>query len=180
MSCKSNMAVFLDRDGVIMDDVGHCSSPDDVHIIEGVAESLRKLRKAGFKLIVVTNQSGIARGKFTVEEYYEITRHIESILAKEDAHFDAVYFCPHHEEKGEAPYRVECKCRKPHPGMLKRALSEWALEPRKCWMAGDSPRDVEAARHAHVKPIAIGFEDEDAPCYESLAQATEHILERVE
>ncbi|MDZ7815633.1 MAG: HAD family hydrolase [Planctomycetota bacterium] len=180
MTGKPNRAVFLDRDGVIIEDIGYCSAVDDVHILEGVPEASRKLRKAGFRLLVATNQSGIARGRLTVEGFFDITEHIAAQLAKQDAYLDAVYFCPHHEEHGEPPFGTECKCRKPHPGMLKRGISEWSLEHRECWMVGDSPSDVQAALNAHVKPLAIGFEHDDAPSFGSLAEAANHILERVE
>ncbi|HKB16948.1 MAG TPA: HAD family hydrolase [Planctomycetota bacterium] len=151
--------VLLDRDGTIVEDPEFLRAPDQVRLLPGAASALRKLRRAGFRLAVVTNQSGIARGLFDEATLENIHRRLRELLAAEGAALDGIYVCPHHPEEGRPPYRADCDCRKPRPGLLLRAIREMDLDPARSYGVGDSPRDLEAAAAAGVPFVALGFED---------------------
>lgn len=141
-------AVFLDRDGTLVDELGFLGDPEDLRLLPGAAESLRLLERAGWLAIVVTNQSGVARGLFGERELAEVHARLEAELARSDARLDAIFYCPHHPDHGRAPFRQTCACRKPAPGMLLAAAERFALELGACWTVGDSLRDLEAGRRA--------------------------------
>ena len=104
-------ACFLDRDGVLIHDVGYLSDPADIALIDGAAEAVRRLNEADIATVVVSNQSGIARGFFDEERLAEVHDHLVALLAKHGAHLDAIHYCPHHPTEGKDPYRVQCECR---------------------------------------------------------------------
>jgi D,D-heptose 1,7-bisphosphate phosphatase len=139
-------AVFLDRDGTIMRDVNYCSDPRDVQVFTGAADALQRLKRGGFKVFVVTNQSGIGRGYFTEQQY----RAVEAEVNRQIGHavIDATYFCPHAPDAG-------CECRKPSPALLLRAASEHHLDLARSFMLGDKSIDAECGRNAGVRTILV-------------------------
>ena len=114
-----NKAVFLDRDGTIIEDVGYLNSPDQIQFIPGSIEAIKKLNLAGFKVIVVTNQAGVARGLIAEDMLQTIDKTLAKQILSGGAHLDGIYYCPHHPDHGLYPYKQNCNCRKPNPGMLK-------------------------------------------------------------
>ena len=139
-------AVFIDRDGTIMEDCVYCSDPKNVRLFPGVPEALRRLKSNGFKLIIITNQSGIGRGLFTVKQY----RAVEAELLRQlgVGLIDATYFCP------DAPDE-HCACRKPKPGMVVEATQEHQIDLSRSFLIGDSEIDVECAHNAGVRGIRV-------------------------
>jgi D,D-heptose 1,7-bisphosphate phosphatase len=148
-------AIFLDRDGTINKFVGFLTKPEEFELIPGVAEAIGQINRSGYLVIVVSNQPVIARGDCTFEELQTIHNKMETELGKEGDFIDAIYFCPHHPDKGfvgERPeYKIDCDCRKPKPGMLLQAAKDWNIDLSESYMIGDSERDVEAGRNAGVK-----------------------------
>ena len=173
-------AVFLDRDGTIIEDVDYLTSPEQIRILPGAAEALRTLKEAGFLLVVVTNQSAIARGWLTEEELALIHQELNRRLTSEGAGLDALYYCPHLPEGSVERYARSCDCRKPAAGLLQRAATEWDIAMSDSYMIGDSERDMEAGRKAGCHTIRIGpdcggYADVAA---KSLTHAVELILAR--
>lgn len=142
-------AVFLDRDGVINVDHGYVHRPEDFEFIEGVFDACRHFRDLGYLLIVVTNQSGIARGMYSDEQFDHVTRWMLDRFRSEGIEISHVYHCPHHPEYGPMEQR-NCTCRKPLPGMILFGLSDYHLEPRQCILIGDSMSDMKAAQAAGI------------------------------
>jgi len=141
-------AAFLDRDGVINLDRAYVHQWDEFEFVPGAVDAMRRLREAGYALVVVTNQSGLARGMYTEAQFQELTRHMRAALAEAGAEVEAVYHCPHH-PKGSVPeLAVDCDCRKPEPGMILRAAKELNLSLADSFLVGDKPSDIEAARAA--------------------------------
>jgi D-glycero-D-manno-heptose 1,7-bisphosphate phosphatase len=149
-----NPAVFLDRDGVINIDHGYVHQVDDFEYIEGVFEACIALKQMGFKLVVVTNQSGIARGLYSEEQFHTLTEWMDWNFADKGVELDGIYYCPHHSEKGIGDYQVDCDCRKPKPGMLNSAAQFLKIDLSKSVMVGDKRDDMLAAQNAGV-PIRI-------------------------
>jgi D-glycero-D-manno-heptose 1,7-bisphosphate phosphatase len=148
-------AIFLDRDGVIIDDVHHLSAPSQVQIIPGSAEAIAALNRAGWPVVVVTNQSGVARGLFTLDVLHAVHRRISEQLLGKGARVEAYFFCPHHPAAEVAEYRLECSCRKPRPGMLVRAARELGLDLAGSWMIGDRDTDLQAGAAAGTRTILV-------------------------
>lgn len=152
-------AVFLDRDGVINKEAGHLSAPDQMELLPGAAAAIRRLNDAGFLVIVVTNQPVIARGECTPEMLRIIHNKMETLLGCEGALVDAIYYCPHHPDKGfpgEIPeLKIECTCRKPKTGMFVQAVRDWNISLSGSYGVGDSRRDVIAARHMGILAIGV-------------------------
>lgn len=148
-------AIFLDRDGTINKMVGFITRPEQFELIPGAAEAIKKMNKAGYLVIVVTNQPVIARGECSFEELQTIHYKMETELGKEGAFVDAIYVCPHHTDKGfdgeRAEYKCNCDCRKPKPGLLLQAAKDFNIDLSESYMIGDSERDVEAGKNAGVK-----------------------------
>ncbi len=136
-----NRAVFMDRDGTIGRDVPYCSHPEDFELLPGVEEGIGLLNKDGFKVVIITNQSGIARGYFTAETLAEIHEKMCVDLAQAKAHVDAIYYCPHHPDEG-------CNCRKPNPTLMFRAAADLAIDISRSYMIGDREMDLETGRRA--------------------------------
>jgi D-glycero-D-manno-heptose 1,7-bisphosphate phosphatase len=147
---QGKRAAFLDRDGVINADHGYVHRADQFELLPGVADALRRLSHAGVLLIVITNQSGIARGLFTESQYDALTRHMCSRLADEGVQLHAVYHCPHLPDAAVPLYRQQCNCRKPGPGMILRAIAEHGIDPSRSLLVGDKPSDIQAGRAAGV------------------------------
>jgi histidinol-phosphate phosphatase family protein len=145
-----NKAVFIDRDGTINRDVPYCSRPEDFELLPGVAEGIKLLNERGFNVVVVTNQSGIARGYFTEGMLASIHDKMRKELAKHGARVDAIYYCPHHPDDN-------CDCRKPKPKMILQAAIDLDIDLRQSYVIGDSEMDVELARQAGCKAgIRVG------------------------
>lgn len=139
MRLLPSIGVFLDRDGVLVDEDGYLADPARLAIFPEAREALTLLEAKGCRILVVTNQSGVARGLLSEEILGRIH---EEMRARLDHLIDAVYYCPHHPTEGEPPYRQVCHCRKPEPGLVERALADWSLDPRRCYLVGDSDRDI--------------------------------------
>jgi mannose-1-phosphate guanylyltransferase / phosphomannomutase len=152
-------AVFLDRDGVINKEVSHLSDPAQMELIPGAAGAIRRLNQAGFMVIVVTNQPVVARGECTPERLRLIHNKMETLLGREHAWIDALYFCPHHPDKGFAgevsELKVDCDCRKPKTGMFDRAVSDWNISLYDSYGVGDRYSDVIAARRLGIGVIGV-------------------------
>jgi D-glycero-D-manno-heptose 1,7-bisphosphate phosphatase len=162
-------ALFLDRDGTINEEVDFLTNPDHLHLISGVTAALRDAKAMGFKLFVITNQSGIARGFLTEERLQEIHTALNDRLTADGAAIDRIYYCPHHPELGSAPYRTVCECRKPKPGMIQQAVREYAIDPARSFVIGDRMIDCQAANAAGIPAIMVltGYgADELALCRE--------------
>ncbi|NBB55996.1 D-glycero-beta-D-manno-heptose 1,7-bisphosphate 7-phosphatase [Pantoea vagans] len=143
-------AIFLDRDGTLNVDSGYVHEIDDFQFIDGTIEALQKLKAMGYALVVVTNQSGIARGMFTEDTFMRLTEWMDWSLADRDVDLDGIYFCPHHPEANVEEFRQECDCRKPQPGMLLTAQEELHIDMAASYMVGDKLEDMLAGRAAGV------------------------------
>jgi D-glycero-D-manno-heptose 1,7-bisphosphate phosphatase len=148
--------VFLDRDGVLIEDTGYPDDPDAIRLLPGVGEALRSLRESGWRLVVVSNQSGIARGIVTLKRLDEIHDRLRVLLRVEGVALDALYYCPHHPTAGRPPFDVDCDHRKPNPGMLLSAAAALGLRLECCWMVGDKESDMEAALAAGCQGVLVG------------------------
>jgi len=150
-----NKAVFLDRDGTIIEDVGYLNNPLDIKFIPGTIEAIKKLNQAGYKVVVITNQSGVARGLIREDMLQTIDKTIQKTILAGGGHLDAIYYCPHHAEHGHYPYKRECDCRKPGPGMILKAAKDLKLDLSQSFMIGDKISDIEAGINSGVKPILV-------------------------
>jgi len=147
---KSVPAIFLDRDGTINIDHGYVSEIDRFEFIDGVIDAMRELKAMGFALVLVTNQSGIARGKFTEAQFEQLTEWMDWSLADRDVDFDGIYYCPHHPEAAVEEFRQNCDCRKPQPGMLLSARDFLHIDMDASYMVGDKLEDMQAGAAAGV------------------------------
>ncbi|RWR00424.1 D,D-heptose 1,7-bisphosphate phosphatase [[Pantoea] beijingensis] len=143
-------AIFLDRDGTVNIDHGYVYEIDDFQFIDGVIDAMRELKAMGFALVLVTNQSGIARGKFSEDQFMQLTEWMDWSLADRGVDLDGIWFCPHHPEAVEDTYRQTCDCRKPQPGMLISAQSELNIDMAASYMVGDKIDDMLAGQAAGV------------------------------
>jgi len=144
----TNRGVFLDRDGTMAEDVHYCCRLEDFELFPDTVKAVKLLNELGFKVIVITNQSGIARGYFTEETLVKIHEKMERELAKEDAWVDAIYYCPHHPDD-------QCKCRKPHPTMLLQAASELKIDLARSYMIGDMDMDIQMGQSVGCKTLLV-------------------------
>jgi D-glycero-D-manno-heptose 1,7-bisphosphate phosphatase len=148
-------AVFLDRDGVVIGDTHYVHSIDKVRLLSGSAEAIAELNRAGWPVVIVTNQAGIARGFFSVETLHKINDHMAELLRGHGARVDGVYYCPHHPEGDVLEYRRHCECRKPKPGMLLQAARELGLDLTRSWMIGDRITDLEAGSAVGCRTVLV-------------------------
>ena len=167
-------AVFLDRDGTIIEEAGYLSDPAQVRLIPGVADALARLRKAGFRIVVVTNQSGIARGYFGEADVAKVHAALDRLLAEHGAGIDAYYFCPHHPDFGSP-----CECRKPGTGMVKMAAMELGLDVAASYFVGDKAADVELGINSGGRAILVltGYGKEEHTLLEAKGTAPYQVLE---
>lgn len=147
-------AVFLDRDGTINREVNYLSTPKDLRLLPGVADAIRRLNEADYAVVVVTNQSGVARGYFDEDTLKTIHDQLRARLAKRGAIIDAVYYCPHHVD-GNAPYDIACDHRKPGKGMLHKAVRELGIRVVGSYVVGDNERDVELAKDTPLRSVLL-------------------------
>lgn len=183
---RLHAAVFLDRDGTINVEKDYLYRPNDFEFISGAPQAIARLKQAGYKVIVVTNQSGVARGYFTENEVHLLHDYIQRELARFDCAIDAFYICPHHPEHGQGSYKVDCSCRKEQPGMILQAASDHGIDLSRSFMVGDKRADVEAGRAAGCRSILVrtgyGASEEkklgtnDAIIVNDLTQAADYIL----
>jgi D-glycero-D-manno-heptose 1,7-bisphosphate phosphatase len=155
-SQRTKKAVFLDRDGVVNVEKGYVHRVEEFELLPGVPQAIRLLKDAGFLVIVVTNQSGVARGYYSLDAVHSLHRHLDLELAAFGARIDAYYVCPHHPEHGIGDLKVNCSCRKPLPGMLEQAAADFEIHMSESYMIGDKPTDVAAGLAAGCRPIFLG------------------------
>jgi len=148
-------AIFLDRDDTIIEDSGYISSPEQVKLIPAAAASLVELRKMGYKLVVITNQSGIARGIFNENTLTQVHEKLKILLAEQNSYLDRIYYCPYHPEGVIEKYRKDSNWRKPKPGMLLAASKEMKIDLKNSWMIGNDFRDIGAGKAAGCKTILV-------------------------
>lgn len=151
----SDKAIFLDRDDTLIEDPGYINDPEQVKLLEGVPEALIQLKALGYKLIVVTNQSAVARGIVTEKVLGEIHDRLKQLLAERNAFLDRIYYCPYHPDGVVQKYRKESNSRKPSPGMLLKAADEMDIDLGQSWCVGNSSRDIESGLRAGCKTILI-------------------------
>ncbi len=151
-----NKAVFLDRDGTVTEEVGYLSDLTMLRLLPGAGTAIRKLNQAGFKVILVTNQSGVARGLFPEALVQEAHARLAKMLEQEGAQLDGIYYCPHHPHAGATHYTRICDCRKPETGLIDRAVNELAIDLNQSVMVGDKWIDVELGQKAGMKSILVG------------------------
>lgn len=148
-------AVFLDRDGVVIEDSHYLGDAARVRLLPGSAEAIAVLNRAGWVVVVVTNQSGVARGLFSFDSIGLVHNAISAMLSDHGARIDAYQFCPHHPEADLAEFRLDCDCRKPRPGMLRLAARELGLDLAASWMIGDRASDLEAGARAGCQTVLV-------------------------
>jgi len=173
-------AVFLDRDGTINKHIGFLRHPDEFELLLGVVEAIKRINESGYLAIVVTNQPVIARGEVTADRLSTIHNKMETLLGEQGAYLDAIYYCPHHPDKGFEgeieSLKIACDCRKPKPGMLLQAAKDFNIDLSASWMVGDSENDIKAGRTAGCRTALIGSEDfGQSFTVESLKDFTDHI-----
>jgi D-glycero-D-manno-heptose 1,7-bisphosphate phosphatase len=144
---------FLDRDGVLNVDHGYVHRPERLEWVAGAPEAVRLLNEAGIPVIVITNQSGVARGYFGETDVRQFHAHVQEQLRARGAHVDAFYYCPHHPQGTVAEFAIACDCRKPKPGMLERAARDFAIDRKRSFLIGDKDDDVAAAAAFGVRGI---------------------------
>lgn len=153
-------AVFIDRDGTINKYVGFLTDIEDFELIDGVTDAIKKINSSGYLAIVVTNQPVVARGEVSFSELDQIHNKMETLLGKEGAYLDAIYYCPHHPHKGYEgeveELKIDCECRKPKPGMLLKAAGDFNIDLTRSWMIGDGENDIKAGNTAGCRTILIG------------------------
>ena len=150
-----NRAVFLDRDGTINKEIGYLKNPGDLYIFPEAIDAIKLINKTKMKAVVITNQSGVARGYFSEEGVENIHRILKKSLEKKGAYLDRIYYCPHHPEFGPPEYRKTCKCRKPAPGMLEKASKDLGIDLSRSYVIGDKKIDIELANNVHAKGILV-------------------------
>jgi D-glycero-D-manno-heptose 1,7-bisphosphate phosphatase len=163
MEQRKRRAVFFDRDGTLNVDTGYVSQPSDVALVEHAAESAKKLADAGYTLVIVSNQSGIARGMMTVEQADAVDKRLLAMLRERGVAIEAIYRCPHLPGGSVPDYAVDCDCRKPKPGLFLRAARELDLDLEASWVIGDSARDVQAGLAAGCRAIELSPNGKGSP-----------------
>lgn len=152
---KRRIAVFLDRDGTISEEVDYLDNPDMLRLIPRAAEAIRLINESGLLAVVVTNQSGVARGYFTEPVLKDVHNRMELLLKAEGARIDKIYYCPHHPEVGLPEYLLDCDCRKPGTGMMEAAEKEFKIDVRGSYVVGDKIIDIEMAHKAGARGILV-------------------------
>lgn len=169
--------LFLDRDGVINIDHSYVYKIEDFEWIPGIFEGLKKAVKDGYECIIVTNQSGVARGYFTEDDVQKLQKYIEESFAAEDIPLLGYYYCPHLPDAPISKYNKVCKCRKPEPGMLLQAMKDISVDKNQSFLIGDSKRDIVAANRAGIR----GYLYQNEPMEQFIADilAKENSIERI-
>ena len=149
------MAVFIDKDGTLVEDIPYNVKPGLIRFNPGAGMGLKKLKDHGFLLVLISNQSGVARGYFRESALEAVKQRIQELLQESGCQMDAFYFCPHHPDGVVTKYAISCPCRKPEPGMLLKAAKDLDIDLARSWMIGDILNDVEAGNSAGCKTILI-------------------------
>jgi D-glycero-D-manno-heptose 1,7-bisphosphate phosphatase len=149
------IGVFLDRDGTLNEERDFIRTPDDLHLIPGAAEAVRKLNARGLVVCVISNQSGVARGYLEEKDLVPIHAKLEQELRRGEGLIDRIYYCPHHPTAGRAPYNIECACRKPKPGMLLQGAAEFGIDLLRSFVVGDSIVDVQAGGAVGARTVLV-------------------------
>lgn len=184
---KPQKAVFLDRDGTINKYKGYITDPSDVELLPGAAEAISQLNHLGYLSVIITNQPIIARGDCTVDQLKEIHNKLETLLGEKGAYIDAIYYCPHHPDKGfeneVAELKINCNCRKPSPGLILQAAKDFNIDLSKSYMVGDSPTDILAAKNAGCIPVLLTeskeIDDDSTLSYQSLYDFSKGLYENL-
>ena len=148
-------AVFLDRDGTINEQMGYINHTCRFQLLPGAANAIKKLNDAGIPVVVISNQSGLARGYFPEELLVAVHEKMNRQLAEVGAHVDGIYYCPHHPEAKEERFRTACNCRKPKPGLVLQASEEMGLDPKRSYMVGDRWSDIKTAANCGATSILV-------------------------
>lgn len=156
-------ALFLDRDGTLVHPRHYPARPADLQLYEGIDIELQALQAAGFRLVVITNQAGIARGYFGLAELQAMHEHLANELSRLGVRLDGIYYCPHHPQGSIPELAIPCECRKPQPGMLLRASADLDLDLRRSWFVGDILDDIEAGNRANCRTILVDLGTESTP-----------------
>ena len=158
-----NRAVFLDRDGTVTEEVGYLTRLDMLKLIRGAGTAIKRSNEAGYKVVLVTNQSGVARGYFPESLVDEAHSLLRRMLMDDGALLDGIYYCPHHPTAGKEKYAIVCGCRKPETGLLDRAAKDLAIDLKQSFMVGDKWSDVELGHRAGMRSILVrtGFSPDD-------------------
>jgi D-glycero-D-manno-heptose 1,7-bisphosphate phosphatase len=177
-------AVFLDRDGTLIEDAGYLRAVRDVRFFPWTVDAIRALNQAGLPVVVITNQSGVARGFLTEAVIADVHRHMSAVLDAGGARIDAYYYCPHHPDGSVAAYARRCDCRKPASGLIDRAAADLGLDPLRSFVVGDKWLDVGAARAAGARGILVrtgyGATEEEQPLpYLSADAVVDNLVEAV-
>ena len=160
LSRSKQPAAFLDRDGVLNVDRGYAHKPEDIEMIPGAAAAVRLLNEAGYYVFVVTNQSGVARGLYSEAAIKQVHRHMQELLRAEGAHIDAFYYCPHHPDGSVKEFAIQCRCRKPEPGMLEQTAREWPIDLSHSFLIGDRDHDLAAAAAFRIRGVKFDADTE--------------------
>lgn len=151
----SRPAVFLDRDGTINEQRGYINHISRFVLLPGTAEAVRLLNEHGFLAIIVTNQSGVARGYFPIELVNEVHEHLKELLRKEGTYVDGIFFCPHYHRGEVGEYTIECNCRKPRPGLIEKARKNLDIDMAGSYLIGDRVSDIELAKRCNLKGVLV-------------------------
>ncbi|HOR00213.1 MAG TPA: HAD family hydrolase [Anaerolineae bacterium] len=160
---RPSRAIVLDRDGTLMHNCHYCRDPEQVQLLPGVSAALGWLSGAGYRLVVVTNQSGVARGHVSERQLARVHERLRRILVAEGIPLEAIYYCPHHPEGSRSGYAEHCLCRKPEPGLLLRAAFECGFALAASWFVGDILADVEAGNRAGCRTVLLDLGTEPRP-----------------
>lgn len=153
-------AVFIDKDGTLIPEVVDNVDPDRISLYPFAGRGLRMLQQRGYALFIVSNQSGVAHGIFEEHELKPVEQRIDGLLAREQVRLDGYYFCLHHPAGNVMPYATDCDCRKPQPGLIRRAAADHGIDLARSWMVGDILHDVESGRRAGCKTILVSTGNE--------------------
>jgi D-glycero-D-manno-heptose 1,7-bisphosphate phosphatase len=183
MTTRIRRAVFLDRDGTLVEEVAYLRDPELVRLVPGAAAALRDLAAVGFALVVVTNQAGVAKGYYGEDAVERVHRRLRELLGAQGAALDGVWYCPHHPDGTVAHLARSCRCRKPGPGMLEAAAEELGLDLAASYLVGNHPTDAGAAHAAGATPLFVSTgraagqpAPDGVPAFASLAEAAASIL----
>ncbi|HHS49718.1 MAG TPA: HAD family hydrolase [candidate division Zixibacteria bacterium] len=186
----NKIAVMLDRDGTVIVDVGYIDDPERIEILPGAVEAIVRLNEAGILAILISNQSGVARGLLSIERAREIDSAVLELFAQRGARIDASYFCPHHPDAVVPEFRADCRNRKPNPGMAERAAEEHDIDLRASFVVGDKFSDLQLALNIGAEGILVrtgegeateaGFrETTKVPVFDTVSGAVGYILSKI-
>lgn len=148
-------AIFIDRDGTLSEEVGYVNHPSRFRLYPFAVDAVRAVNRAGFLAVLVTNQSGVARGYFPESVVDEVHRGLVASMREGGAHFDGIYVCPHHPTAGEPPHRLDCGCRKPRPGLIRRAEEDLGVDLGRSYVVGDRPADLQLAWSVGARGVLV-------------------------